>query len=64
VQEEQRAEQERAGALKQSHTDEARMDSLGKLFAVERAKASERILRMTAEHEIILVQRMAMLKMA
>jgi hypothetical protein len=40
------------------------MDSLGKLFAVERAKASERILRMTAEHEIILVQRMAMLKMA
>lgn len=53
--------QARAGALKSCQDDEAEMERLGQAFALERAKASERIMRVTAEHEMILVQRMQML---
>jgi hypothetical protein len=36
----------------------------GKEFALERAKASERIMRVTAEHEMLLLQRMQLLGLA
>lgn len=53
--------QARAGALKSAQDDEAEMERLGQAFALERAKASERIMRVTAEHEMVLLQRMQML---
>lgn len=37
------------------------MERLAQVFAVERGRASERIMRITAEHEMLLVQRMQML---
>jgi hypothetical protein len=55
--------QARAGALKECD-DKAEMERLANVFAVERGRASERIMRITAEHEMVLVQRMQMLGLA
>ena len=66
LEEEQEAEQARALMLKAAADDEdpARAEELGQHFALARAKASERIMRITAEHETVLVQRMEMLGLA
>ena len=56
--------QARATTLKKLQDDEAEMERLGRAFAMDRAKASQRIMRMTAQHEVILVQRMGLLGLA
>ena len=44
--------------------DPSERKRLDKIFGVERSRASERIMRITEEHEIILTQRMTELGLA
>ena len=57
LEEEQRNEADREGKLKQV-TDEEERKRLEKIFGIERARASERIVNASAEHERILNREM------
>lgn len=57
MEEEQRAEAEREAKLKEV-TDENERNRLEKIFGIERAKASERIVNASTEHERILNKEM------
>lgn len=58
LEEEQIAEEQREAMMKQVK-DVAERRRLEKIFGVERARASERIMRITEDHETVLKQRMS-----
>ncbi|KAF0741523.1 hypothetical protein Ae201684_003208 [Aphanomyces euteiches] len=61
LEEEQAAEEQREVILRQAR-DGAERNRLEKIFGLERSQASERIMRLTEEHEVMFNQRVAELK--
>lgn len=62
LEEEQRKEKDREAMLSAvAAADLNERSRLDRVFAVERARASDRIMRLTAEHEMALIQRMGQL---
>lgn len=59
LEEEQQAEAEREARMRQMQGAPEERRRLEKVFGLQRAKASARIMRLTEEHELVLAQRMA-----
>ena len=57
LEEEQRAEADREEKMKSVH-DENERKRLEKIFGIERAKASERIVNASSDHEVLLNKEM------